>query len=139
MLRFLKSWLPVILWSALILSAANDEFSNANTQGWLGRIFGPAPPVLNAIVRKGGHIVGYAILGLLAWRAHRTLLVAMLIVVAIAVTDESMQAMTLTRGGSAYDVMLDTCAALLALMLVISRRPVILSRADGEGTPPDAR
>jgi VanZ family protein len=129
MLRFVKSWLPVILWSALILSAANDEFSNANTQGWLGRIFGEVPPVVNAIVRKGGHIVGYAILGLFAWRAHRTLLVAMLIVVAIAVTDESMQSMTLTRGGSAFDVVLDSCAALLALMFLPGVRAAISSRA----------
>ena len=131
MLRFLKSWLPVILWSALILSAANDEFSNANTQGWLGRIFGPAPPLLNAIVRKGGHIIGYAILGLLAWRAHRTLFVALLVVVAIAVADESMQAMTLTRGGSPYDVALDTCAALLVLMLVPGVRARLASSTRG--------
>jgi len=129
MLRFLKSWLPVILWSALILSAANDEFSDANTRGWLEELFGPLPAVVNAIVRKGGHVVGYAILGLLAWRAHRTLFVALLVVIAVAVTDESMQAMTMTRGGSPFDVALDTCAALLALMFVPGVRAAISSRS----------
>ena len=128
-LRFLKLWLPVILWAAIILSAANDEFSNANTQGWLARLLGNVPEIVNHILRKAGHITAYAILGLLAWRAHRTLFVAMLVAVAVAVVDESMQSMTLTRAGSPYDVLLDACGALLALTCVpavreqISRRP----------------
>ena len=128
MLRFLKSWIPVILWSALILSAANDEFSNANTRGWLERIFG-APQLVNNIVRKGGHVVGYAILGLLAWRARRTLLAALLVVAIVAITDESMQAMTLMREGSPFDVMLDTCGALLALLFVPKVRETLSSRS----------
>lgn len=119
MLRFLKSWLPVIVWAAIILSAANDDFSEAKTRGWLDRLFGDeVPAFLNAIARKGGHILGYAILGLLAWRAHPTLRVALLVVVVVAITDETMQAMTVSRGGSPFDVMLDTCAAWLALLLV---------------------
>ena len=128
MLRFLKSWLPVILWSALILSAANDEFSNANTRGWLERVFG-APPLVNTILRKGGHVVGYAILGLLAWRAHRTFGVALLVVFVVAATDESMQAMTASREGSPFDVILDTCGALLALLFLPKVREALSSRS----------
>lgn len=118
MLHFVKSWLPVVLWAAIILSAANDELSDANTQRWLERIFGSLPVIANTVFRKGGHIVAYAILALLAWRAHRTLFMALFIAIAVAVTDESLQALTLTREGSPYDVLLDTSGALLALTLV---------------------
>ena len=113
MLRLLKAWLPVILWTALILSFANDEFSEANTRGWLD-----APKVVNTIVRKGGHITGYAVLALLAWRARRSLPVALLVALVVSMTDETMQAMTRTREGSLFDVVLDTCAALLALICI---------------------
>jgi VanZ family protein len=128
MLRLLSLWLPVILWAAVILSAANDEFSNANTQGWLERLFGNLPPIVNHIIRKGGHIAAYALLGLLAWRAHRTLLVALLVPVVVAIADESMQSMTLTRAGSPYDVLLDACGALLALICVPAVRARLSSR-----------
>jgi VanZ family protein len=128
MLRLLKLWLPVIVWAAIILSAANDEFSNANTQGWLARLFGDLPPIANHIFRKGGHIAAYAILGLLAWRAHRMLFAALAIVIGVAIADETMQSMTLTRQGSPYDVLLDTCGALLALICVPAVRERLSSR-----------
>ncbi len=127
MLRFLKAWLPVIVWAAIILSAANDEFSEPTTRGWLEGILGDVPKVVNSLFRKGGHIVGYAILGLLAWRAHRTLLVALLVAIAVAIADETMQSMTLTREGSMYDVLLDACGALLALLCVPAVRAQLAS------------
>jgi VanZ family protein len=129
MLRFLKAWLPVVLWAALILSAANDEFSEANTRGWLERILSDAPKIVNTIIRKGGHIVAYAVLALLAWRAHRTLFIALFVAIAVSITDETMQAMTLTREGSQYDVLLDTCGALLATLLVPSVRERLSPRS----------
>ena len=122
MLRFLKAWLPVILWAALILSFANDRFSEGNTRGWIDQVLGDTPKLVNTIVRKGGHVTGYAILGLLAWHASRSLPGALLIALAVSVTDETMQAMTAMREGSPYDVVLDTCAALLALTLLPSVR-----------------
>jgi VanZ family protein len=132
MLRFLSRWLPVVLWAALILSAANDEFSEANTRGWLDRILGDAPRVLNATIRKGGHIAGYAILGLLAWRARRSFRVALAVALAVAIADETLQSMTLTREGSIYDVLLDTCGALLALTCVPAVRARLSSPGPGE-------
>ena len=129
MLRVIKLWLPVIVWAAIILSAANDELSSANTQSWLDRLFGEIPPIANAILRKGGHLSVYAILGLLAWRAHRTLRGALLIVVAVAIADETLQSMTLTRQGSPFDVLLDTCGALFALTFVPAVRARLSSRA----------
>lgn len=131
MLRFLKAWLPAVLWAALILSAANDEFSNENTHGWLERIFGALPPIANTVFRKGGHLVAYAIQALLVWRARRSFGTALLIAVAVAIADESMQSMTLTREGSPYDVLLDACGALLALICVPAARARFSSRPRG--------
>ena len=128
MLRVLQLWLPVVFWAAIILSAANDEFSNAKTQGWLARFFGDLPPVVNHALRKGGHIAAYGILGLLAWRAHRTLLVPLLIAFGVAAADETMQSLTITREGSPFDVLLDTCGALLALICVPAVRARLSSR-----------
>jgi VanZ family protein len=36
----------------------------------------------------------------------------------VSVTDETMQAMTVTREGSPFDVLLDTCGAALALAVL---------------------
>ena len=46
-----------------------------------------------------------------------------------AVTDETMQSFTLTRDGSQYVVLLDTCGALLALLLVPAVRRTMEPRA----------
>jgi VanZ family protein len=122
-MTFLRKWLPVIVWAAIILSAANDRFSDEQTAGWLERTFGVAMPrAVNVVMRKGGHVLAYAILALLAWRAHRSLAVAMLVTVAVAIADETMQAMTITREGSVWDVVLDVCGGLLAVVLVERRR-----------------
>ncbi len=132
MLRVIKLWLPVIVWAAIILSAANDEFSTAHTRGWLERVFGDVPPIVNHVFRKGGHITAYAILGLLGWRANRTVRGALLIVIAVASVDETMQSMTLTREGTPFDVLLDTCGALLALTFVPAVRARLSSRAPAD-------
>ena len=133
MLRFLKAWLPVAIWAAILLSAANDTFSDDHTRHWLERMLQrDIPEVINAAFRKGGHVVAYSILGLLAWRARRSIPVALAIPLIVASIDESMQARTLTRGGSPYDVVLDTCAALLALTCVPAVRARLASRRRAE-------
>jgi VanZ family protein len=119
-MRLLKNWLPVILWAAIILSAANDQFSDEETAGWLERLFGMSMPVAaaNVLMRKSGHLLAYAAGALLAWRAHRTYFVAMLVPLAVSIADETLQAMTLTREGSPFDVLLDGCGAALALLVM---------------------
>src|ERR1700754_4838517 len=129
MLRFLKAWLPLIVWAAIILSAANDSFSDDHTREELTRRLGRRPPeIVNIVMRKSGHIVAYPLLGLLAWHARRAPGGALLIVFLVACTDEIMQAATLTRGGSVFDVLLDTSAALLALTCVPAVRARLSSQ-----------
>ncbi|MEO8380900.1 MAG: VanZ family protein, partial [Acidobacteriota bacterium] len=85
-MRLLKNWLPVVLWAAIILSAANDQFSDEQTAGWLERLFRqPMPRAVNVVLRKSGHVLTYALLGLLAFRAHRTFSVALLVALAVSI------------------------------------------------------
>jgi VanZ family protein len=140
-LKLLSRWLPVILWTMLILSAANDRFSDEQTAGWLERTFGMTlPRVVNVVMRKSGHVLAYAILALLARRAQGSFRIALAIAFAVSVTDETMQAMTATREGSPFDVLLDTCAAALALAVGAKGRSSLTGsqshRGSGSGPHP---
>ena len=128
-MRLLKSWLPVVLWASIILSAANDQFSEKKTEGWLDRLFGRVRPEINAMVRKSAHIGEYAILALLSWRARRTWVTPLLICLAVATADETLQAMTATRTGSPADVLLDMCGAVLAMTCVPGARRRLVTPA----------
>lgn len=127
-MRFLSAWLPVVLWAAIILSAANDQFSDKKTEGWLDRLFGRVRPEVNALMRKSAHIAEYAVLSLLSWRARRRLAVPLLICLAVASADETLQAMTATRTGTPADVALDMCGAVGALICVPGARASLWSR-----------
>lgn len=126
-MRFVRTWVPVIVWSALILSASTDSFASGESRGWLASVVGPEmADALNIVIRKFGHVVAYAILGILAWRADRRLIVAIGIALIVAATDETRQSMTRLRTGSPWDVLLDVTAAWLGIMLAIRvgmRRP----------------
>jgi len=116
-MRVLRSWLPVVLWAAVILSASNDHFSSHETASWLSPFFGEGLYILNVAIRKLAHVVVYAILGALAWRAERRLLIAMVVGALVAITDEAKQSTTLLRSGSPWDVLLDLCGAWLGTLV----------------------
>jgi VanZ family protein len=107
-MRLVKLWLPVIVWTAVILSASNDSFSSGQSQSWFSWLFGREVPYdLNIAFRKLGHILAYGILGALAWRADRRFTVALLITILVASTDEYRQSLTISRTGTPWDVLLD--------------------------------
>ena len=123
-MRFAKQWGPAIAWAAVILLASNDSFSSEHSRAWLRALFGDtALDVLNFAVRKLAHFVEYAILGALAWRADRRLLVALGFAMAVAVVDETQQAFTMFRTGSPFDVLLDCAGAATGLAFLRWRRP----------------
>ncbi|HVR39715.1 MAG TPA: VanZ family protein [Thermoanaerobaculia bacterium] len=134
MKRFFNYWLPVVIWSAMILSAANDSLSAQNSGHWLRTILpfldDAQLAFVNFLIRKLTHILIYAILGTLAFRAVRSeregwrrswWLAAIAIACAVAIADESLQGTTALRGGNVWDVLLDTVAAAIASFGV--RRP----------------
>lgn len=115
--RFVKLWLPVIVWTVVILWASDDSFSSGQSRGWLARLFGGEVPYgLNFTIRKLGHIIAYGILGALAWRADRRFAVAIAVTLIVAVTDEWRQSLTLTRTGTVWDVVLDVAGSWLGMV-----------------------
>jgi VanZ family protein len=115
--RTWKQWLPVVVWAGLILSAANDAFSADTTGGLLQQIFGEIPHVLHVALRKGAHLVVYAILGALACRADRRWAVAMAVALAVACADETLQSRAMSRTGTPWDVALDMAGATIGVAL----------------------
>jgi len=120
--RILKLWGPVAVWAGLILFAASDLFSAESSGSVLQMIFGvEVPRWLHIALRKLAHLVAYGILAALAWRADRRWEVIMLIVVAVAAVDETMQSRSAHRTGSVVDVGIDLVGAGIALTAIKSQ------------------
>lgn len=80
-------------------------------------------PLLQKIIYKGGHFVGYALLASCYWRAFgfkgKHLWIAWLLAVLYAVTDEYHQSFVPGRHPAAFDVLVyDNFGALTALWLL---------------------
>jgi len=135
---FLISWLPVVLWFLLIFGASTDMMSSNRTS----RIIEPIlqwfkPDVkettirqIQIVIRKGAHVIEYAILALLLYRAIRRTLGrgpddwcrrcaawAWGITFLYAASDEWHQTFVPSRGGSIHDMLIDCCGAALGLVL----------------------
>ena len=129
----LVTWVPALIWTALVLGFSSGDFSAENTGSLLAPLliwlFPWITPnqigVIHALVRKAAHLTEYGILALL-W--FRTLTrggglrvstgagLALVICVASAIIDESHQATIPSRTGSASDVLLDSVGAAAALV-----------------------
>ncbi|PYX30159.1 MAG: hypothetical protein DMG77_10425 [Acidobacteria bacterium] len=135
----LKAWIAAILWLIVIATESSTLLSARNTS----RILYPILHFLFGLdllhfqhwhffIRKGGHVVGYAILSVLlfrAWRATWAALdgstwklrwasIAMLGTLLVAALDEWHQSLIPSRTGRWEDVALDTCAGLAAQLLL---------------------
>ena len=124
-----------ILWTACIFAASSDASSASHTGGVLQSI---AITILGhplsdltfeltqLAVRKLAHLTEYGLLGWLWFRAMRgdergwTLrwsVIAVLIAIAVATTDEIHQAFVPSRTASPLDVVIDTCGAVIAQLM----------------------
>jgi VanZ family protein len=148
-------WWPVAVWLVVLRIESSDFASSANTFGLLYRIataiFGPINPsilmMLNGVMRKSGHFVGYGVLSLLVFRAlkytqyDRLRLVlqrrwglffrdlwrfewaeiAVLFTLVAASFDELHQVFIPSRTGRWQDVALDTAGAIAMQLLLYAR------------------
>lgn len=121
-----------VLWTLAILATSTDLFSGAHTGSILATLFAhrltpEALHALNAVFRKCAHLTGYGILGALWFRALRGerrgwswpwMLGAVAIAAAVAGIDEWHQSFVPSRGGTPWDVLLDTVGALMANVII---------------------
>src|ERR1051326_3302049 len=132
MRKLIYYWLPVVVWAAIIIQATGRTFDAPHTSGWLETFLGDIGlhfsaltlDVVNAVLRKIGHLTAYGIMAALSFRAVREgrsgftirwALIALAITVCVASTDEFLQSFTPTRGSSVWDVLLDTVGGTIAL------------------------
>ena len=140
-IRIVKYWLPVAAMLAVMYYFSTDVFSADNTRSIIEKIFlwfvphasKHAMATLNYAVRKSAHFTEYAILGAFVFRAFRAdapmrwrlrwAVYSFLAAGTWALLDEFHQTLTRTRGGSVWDVLVDSSGALFALIMiaVISR------------------
>ncbi|MGH7621589.1 MAG: VanZ family protein [Gemmatimonadaceae bacterium] len=132
--QLVAAWLPVVLWVGLITWLSSDRFSDQQTAAWLTRTSALAslglPPaavaVANLILRKTAHLVEYAVLGLLIYRALASVGLrlpwarvrwAVALAASCAMFDEVHQTLMATRTGTPKDVVIDTLGACLGALL----------------------
>lgn len=126
-------WLPPIAWMALIFWLSTDRFSGSNTGSFLEEILRGMGLSLSASnlellhfgIRKLAHLSGYAILGILLYRAFRSAsetrwrtqwaFSAFATAAIYALLDEYHQSLTMYRTASIRDSLIDMLGSLLAL------------------------
>ena len=129
----LVTWVPALIWTALVLGFSSGDFSAEKTGSllaplliWLFPWITPSQiDLIHFFVRKAAHLTEYGILALLwfrtvtyagGFRVPTGALLALAISVASAIVDETHQAMVPSRTSSAADVLLDSIGATIALV-----------------------
>jgi VanZ family protein len=135
---WLRAWWPALAWAVAISLLSTDSFSSAHTSRiiepflrWLFPSISVASlELVHHIVRKCAHFAEYFIFGLLLYHgiraSHRDsrpwhwswAIVAWLIAACYSVLDEVHQIFVPSRGPSAWDSLLDSTAALCALVVL---------------------
>ena len=133
---FLKFWLPVLFWMALIFSASADSHSSEHTSRFIEPILRWLFPKMSPdhiedihhLIRKCAHLTEYAILTLLLWRAlHLSknnlppwswpkVGGTLLIVFIYAASDEFHQSFVPTRTARVSDVFIDSAGGVIGLL-----------------------
>src|SRR3712207_859746 len=102
---FVRVWLPVLLWAALIFALSSIPSLGTELGTW------------DLVLRKLAHAVEYAVLGALLGRALSTV-PAFAVGVAYAVSDEIHQTFVEGRAGTPLDVAIDAVGVLVGLALL---------------------
>ena len=137
--QLIKAWVAALLWIVLIAIESTDTFSAEHTSRFLYPILHfllgldeRGFQVWHLYIRKGGHFVGYFTLSFFLFRAWRATLhlpwaprwalrwaaIAFFMSAMVASLDEWHQTFLPSRTGAFHDVVLDSCAALTAQVVI---------------------
>lgn len=143
--------LPAMLWAGMIFLFSSQEAEESSelssgvlgfilgfVEGWLGRsVEGFDQEFFHFLIRKGAHFSVYLVLGiLLAYPLKKRKVknygsISLLLSVLYAITDEIHQVFVPGRAGQIQDVMIDSCGALVGVVLfvlfVARQRKIILN------------
>lgn len=122
-MKLLKYWLPPILWGLIIFSFSSLQVGSSNEIYWK-----------DFVIKKTAHIVEYAILAVLLYRAmissdvekKKAIIFTILIVSLYGFTDEFHQSFTPGREPRIRDVIIDTIGGALGVLTfskVLERYP----------------
>jgi VanZ like family len=132
---FIKHWLPVFGWLALMFVGSTDLMSAEHTSRFIGPFLRWLDPTISVwtileiqnYVRKAAHVAEYAVLASLLYRAlingvfvgrrMRSAAVVLLICATFAATDEYHQSFVPSRTSSVRDAGIDVCGALLGVSI----------------------
>ena len=139
----------LVLWMGFIFSMSSENAEkSSNTSGQTIRVVLSAVPgfeeqpeevkvniieKLQFIVRKSAHFIGYMILGILAsglilyyGNINKKYLLAFLICVIYAISDEIHQLFVPGRAGQVRDVLIDSAGSLLGIILVMAFEKLLI-------------
>ena len=137
--KFVKYWLPVIIWMCFIFWMSTDMFSSENTSKVIEPVLYFIFPsfsawtldIIHGLIRKSAHAVEYFILGFLLFRAFRSdslqpwdqrwTIYTVIVVVLYAMSDEFHQIFVPSRSSSIFDVGLDTAGGVLSQIAIMLR------------------
>jgi VanZ family protein len=139
-----RAWIATLIWLSFIVIESTDSFSSAHTSRFLWPIFHFLAGIdmvrfesWHHYIRKAGHCVGYFVLSLLLFRAWRATFpcagvsrwirrwslqwtsAAFFVTALVASLDEWHQSYIPSRTGTYKDVLLDSCAALMAQIAIL--------------------
>ena len=134
-LAWLWAWWPAIAWAGVIFTMSTDPFSAQHTASFFEPLLRWLKPGLTAaqfaflhhLIRKSAHFTEYFVFFLLLYRAVRSKrtgwrwswgIEALFFAAGYAVLDEIHQAFVASRGASAYDSLLDSTGAFVALVVL---------------------
>ena len=139
----------LVLWMGFIFSMSSENAEkSSNTSGQTIRVVLSVVPEfekqpeevkvniiekLQFIVRKSAHFIGYMILGILAsglilyyGNINKKYLLAFLICVIYAISDEIHQLFVPGRSGQVRDVLIDSAGSLLGIILVMAFEKLLI-------------
>jgi VanZ family protein len=141
---FLRYWLPLLVWVALIFVGSTDLMSAEHTSRFVVPFLRWLDPTISAetlmqvhfYLRKAAHVSEYAVLAALLYRALvNTLLLGRAMVSTIVVllfcgiyaaSDEFHQSFVPSRTATVHDIAIDGCGAIVGVLLIqlLRREPV---------------